>query len=100
MTKWADFLISAVRYSPDRKHIEEMKQHEDNEGIPENESVVNRQTVADGVKKGKTYMTVFSSGTNWRIGSRVRRFIVNGNYYLRVDKNKVDRDNLGTLPEF
>ena len=54
MTKWADFLISAVRYSPDRKHGEAMKQHEDNEGIPGKESVVNRQTVEDGVKKGKT----------------------------------------------
>ena len=45
-------------------------------------------------------MTVFSSGSNWQQGNKVRVFIVDGNYYLRADENKVSRDNLGTLPEF
>ena len=100
MGKWADFLISAVRYSPDRRLITEVKQHEDAEDDVGQESVVNRATVADIVKKGKKYVTVVSSGSNWQQRDSVRTFIVEGNYYIRADKNKVSRDNLGPLPEF
>ena len=100
MGKWGDYLISAVRYSPDRSKITEVKQHEDTEDTVGKESVVNRATVADNVKKGKKYVTVFSSGPNWQKGNNVRTFIVEGNYYIRADKNKVSRDNLGPLPEF
>ena len=100
MGKWADYLISAVRYSPDRRLITEVKQHEDTEDDVGQESVVNRATVADNVKKGKKYVTVVSSGSNWQKRDSVRTFIVEGNYYIRADKNKVSRDNLGPLPEF
>lgn len=100
MTKWADYLISAVRYNSTRNLITEVKQIKDLDGVESQEDVVDRATVADNVKKGRKYMTVFSSGSNWQKGSEVRTFIIDGNYYIRADKNKVNRDNLGELPEF
>jgi len=100
MGKWADYLICAVKYNEDRSLITEMKQFEDKEEGVGEETIVTRSTVADKVKKGKKYMTVFSSGSNWQQGNKVRVFSVDGNYYLRADENKVSRDNLGTLPEF
>jgi hypothetical protein len=99
MTKWADYLISAVRYSPDRKYILEMKQHEDMDGEVGQGTIIDRRTVAANIKKGKTYMTVYNAGVNWRIGNQVRTFITDGEFFIRADKNKVNRDNLGALPE-
>ena len=100
MGKWADYLICAVKYNEDRSLITEMKQLEDNDDGVGKEEIVKKSTVADSVKKGKKYMTVFSSGSNWQKGDTIRTFIVDGNYYVRADKNKVGRDNLGPLPEF
>ena len=100
MAKWADYLISAVRYSPDHRLITEMKQIEDSEDSVGKESVVDRATVAANIKKRKSYLTIISEGTNWKKGSKVKIYIVDGGYYLRADKNKVSRDHLGPLPEF
>ena len=100
MARWADFLISAVRYSPDHKYITELKQHEDQEGEVGEGSVVDKASVADNVKKGKRYLTIYNAGENWRKGDKIRTFITNGEFFIRADKNKVDRDNLGELPEF
>jgi hypothetical protein len=100
MAKWADYLISAVRYSPDHRLITEMKQIEDTEDSVGKESVVDKSIVAENIKKRKTYMTIISEGSNWKKGSKVKIFIVDGGYYIRADNNKVSRDNLGPLPEF
>lgn len=100
MAKWADYLISAVRYSPDHRLITEMKQIEDTEDSVEQETVVGRSVVAANIKKRKTYMTIISEGANWKKGSKVKTFNVDGDYYIRADNNKVNRDNLGPLPEF
>ena len=100
MGKWADYLICAVKYNDDRSLITELKQLEDTDDGVGKEEVVNKSTVADNVKKGKKYMTVFTSGSNWQQGKMIRTFIVDGHYYIRSDKNKVGRDNLGPLPEF
>ncbi len=100
MAKWADYLISAVRYSPDHRQITEMKQIEDTEESVEQETVVGRSVVAANIKKRKTYMTIISEGANWKKGSKVKTIIVDGDYYIRSDNNKANRDNLGLLPEF
>ena len=100
MAKWADYLISAVRYSPDHRLITEMKQIEDTEDSVGKESVVDKSIVKENIKKRKTYMTIISEGSNWKKGSKVKIIIVDGDYYIRADNNKVSRDNLGPLPEF
>jgi len=100
MAKWADYLISAVRYSPDHRLITEIKQIEDADDSVGQESVVDRSIVAANIKKRKTYMTIFNAGSNWKKGSKVKTFNVDGDYYIRADNNKVNRDNLGILPEF
>ncbi len=99
MEKWANHLISAIRYSPDHKYITELVQHEDqNDSISEG-TIVKKLDVADAIKKGKIYMTIFNSNDNWKIGEKIRVFMVEGEVFIRTDKNKVERDNLGLLPE-
>ena len=36
----------------------------------------------------------------WKRGNKVRGYLVEGDYYLRIDKNKVNLDNLGMINEF
>ena len=99
VVKWANHLISAIRYSPDHKYITELVQHEDeNDSISEG-AIVNKLDVTDGIKKGKIYMTIFNSNDNWKIGEKIKVFMVDGEVFIRTDKNKVERDNLGLLPE-
>lgn len=100
MTKWADYLISAVRYDTDRKIVKAI-QHEDNEGIVGEGIEVDRATIASNIEKGKKYMTVYSGPKNtWQMGKTINTFKVDGEYCIRIDKNKVSSDNLGDLVEF
>ncbi len=99
MVKWANFLISAVRYSPDHKYITELLQHEDQDESVSEGIIVKRDEIADGIKKGKRYRTIYNSLDNWKIGDEIRTFMVGGDFFIRTDKNKVGRDNLGTIPE-
>jgi len=99
LEKWANHLISAIRYSSDHKYITELVQHEDqNDSISEG-AIVKKRDVADAIKKGKIYMTIFNSNDNWKIGEKIQTFMVEGEVFIRTDKNKVERDNLGLLPE-
>lgn len=101
MSKWADFLISEVRYSPDHKRIHQVKQHRDLDGEVSEGEIVDRSVIASNIKKGKTYSTIHNgSSTTWKRGDMIRTFQVEGDYYIRIDKNKVNLDNLGLLTEF
>ena len=101
MVKWAEYLISEVRYSPDHKRILQVKQHKDLDGEVSEGEIVERGVVSSNIKKGTTYMTIHNgSSATWKRGDMVRAFIVDGDYYIRVDKNKVNLDNLGMLNEF
>ena len=99
LEKWANHLISAIRYSPDHKYITELVQHEDQDNSISEGSIVKKLDVTDAIKKGNSYMTIYNSNDTWKIGERIRLFMVEGEVFIRTDKNKVDRDNLGLLPE-
>ena len=101
MVKWAEYLISEVRYSPDHKRILQVKQHKDIDGEISEGEIVERDVISSNIKKGTTYMTIHNgSSTTWKRGYRVRAFRFDGDYYIRIDKNKVNLDNLGMLNEF
>ncbi len=99
MEKWANHLISAIRYSPDHKYITELVQHEDQDDSITEGAIVKKLDVTDAIKKGNSYMTIYNSNDTWKIGERIRLFMVEGEVFIRTDKNKVERDNLGLLPE-
>jgi hypothetical protein len=45
-------------------------------------------------------MTIYNaSSRTWKKGEKIRGFSVDGEYYIRTDKNKVNLDNLGMLNE-
>ena len=93
MGKWADYLISAVKYNS-KNRIIQVRQHQDfGVKIGEGE-IIDRDSLTSNLKHGKTYMTVFSSSDNWKPGDYVRIVKMPENYSIRTDDNKVEHDNL------
>lgn len=99
MAGWADYLLSAVQYGPGRR-IALARQHRDDGEQIGLGATVDRRTIADNIKKGSTYSTVFAGtkGT-WRRGEPVRLVRSGGDYAIRIDSNRVMLDNLGALPD-
>ncbi len=101
MVKWAEYLISEVRYSPDHHRILQVKQHKDLDGKVSEGEIVDAAEVASNLKKGISYMTILSGlSETWKRGELIRGYQSNGEYHIRADKNKVNQDNLGMLNEF
>jgi len=101
MAKWADFGISAVRYSSDEAYIDKIKVHEDKDikigpGIEKT-----RKQVIAGMKLGQTYVTILKDNDGkWKRGQGVHIIVVDGEGFIRTDANKKKGDNLENLPEF
>ena len=97
MTKWADYLISEVSY--DSNHlISKIKRHRDNGDSISDGEIIDRSILTDSLGHGTNYMTIYSALNQFRIGERVVYFRAFEHHYIRIDKNKVNSDNLGNLP--
>ena len=98
MAKWADYVITEASYGENNTYAK-LKQHVDNGkniGVGE---IVPRSTVIANIKKGKSYVTAFNGLTNMKKGQPIRVHMVDNDFFLRIDKNKVGLDNLGPISE-
>ena len=98
--KWADYVVSGLKKGSGLANISHVQVHEDlgNEfGKP---VIIDKKTLASHIKKGKTYLTIYKKNkTDWEPGDLISAYVLNGETHIRTDGNKVDGDNLGTLPE-
>lgn len=101
--KWADFLISAVRYNAAGTHIDRVRRHADNGDSVGAASDVARSSVVSAIDNGTTYVTIFKNPndtTKWVRGAEVRVVLIDQEKYIRTDADKTKRDNLGDLPRY
>jgi hypothetical protein len=99
MVKWADYLISAVRYNFEHTHIVDVKRHLDQGNSIALGNIVGRIIVVDDLLKGLKYKTIFrGQDSKWKIGEDIR--IIPNTGFITTDPNTTTRDNLGGLPEF
>ncbi len=100
-SKWADYVITAVRYDSDYGYIAQVRVYEHNDNKLENRQHKSRDWVIAQLRLGKTFVTATqtSYGT-WRKGEKVRMFKVNEQTYIRSDQNSIAKDNLENLSEF
>ena len=98
MKKWADYLISKVRY--DSKNLISIAiRHQDTDlGITLGEPI-DRSTITSDIKNGLSYITIYNGKNSWKKGHKIQTFSIGGIPYLRIDENKVKLDYLGDLPE-
>jgi hypothetical protein len=102
MDKWADYLVSGVKTSPDQKHIDSVEVHSDFGCVVCENIVLSRADLIVNMKKGTTYATVFRTAIGkWRKGQEVRLVNVGGEEFVRTDsKNTIASDNFDDVPEF
>lgn len=101
MDKWADYLISAVRYDPARSHIEKIRVHKDKGDVVGSAFESSRREAIANIKSKQTYITIYKGHDNkWEKGKEVQIIVVDGTEYIRTDRNQKKSDNLENLPEF
>jgi len=101
MAKWADYLISAVRYNSEHTHIIDLMAHEDTGESISAGKEYSRQAIIDGIKNGTTFVTIYKNDlAEYNKGQKVYVVNVNGVRYLKTVDNGKEEDNLENLPEF
>ena len=99
MEKWADYLISEVKYGENHL-IEQAKTHTENENGISAGTLSDRSQISHNIKNGKTYKTIFRSLKGWKEGDSVQVNRIHGNAFIRTDKNKTEQDFLGPILQF
>lgn len=99
MAKWADYLVSAVRYvNSSKSRISHLMVHDDNDDQVGTGKICTKECVIENINHGKIYYTIImSDGRNWKQGEKI---IVFKGKYLKTVQNAIEEDNLGALPEF
>ena len=101
MAKWADFVISKVKYNRDHTHIVEVEVRTDTgESISNDPRRIVRQEVVSAILRGATFVTAYVRDGKWQRGEDVRVVTIHGERYIRTDNNSIRADNLGALPEY
>jgi hypothetical protein len=98
VSKWADYVITAVGYNVNNTHIVEVEIRPDTGttiGQPSRES---RARVVQAIMGGTTFVTAFMRDGKWNKGEDVRAVRIGNDVFLRTDSNAVRADNLGELP--
>lgn len=100
MQKWADYLISAVRYTEDNFGITHFKVHKDfGTGMSEG-ATWTREEVITALSKGKTFVSVFRNNNGgWHKGKEVFLIPANGDYIFTND-NKESVEALRDVNEY
>jgi hypothetical protein len=98
--KWADYVISAVRYSSEPRHIVQIEVMDDIGEKVTNKRIESRQNVVTLLKLKHKIITIYKSENGWKKGDEINIFPVNGREYIKTEGNNKEEDNLGELPEF
>ena len=101
MAKWADHVVTKVKYNRDHTQIVEVEIRNDTgEAIGSDVRRMLRQDVVSAILRGTTFVTAYFRDEKWRKGEDVRAVTINGERFIRTDTNSVKADNLGALPEY
>ena len=98
MIKWADYLITAVRYDGNKEYITKVKISEDNDEDKLNFQIQDRTFVVELLKNKKNIITAPKNKDNKLTkGEKVNIY---NTKWIRTNPNNEEKDNLGELPEF
>ena len=98
MKKWANYLISKVRYDSENLISIAIRHQDTDLGITLGEPI-DRSTITSDIKNGLSYITIYNGKNSWKKGHKIQTFSIGCIPYLCIDENKVKLDYLGDLPE-
>ena len=99
MEKWADYLVSAVRYEDEfgPGKILYLKIHQYNGGEIGSGTTWSREEVIRAMQEGKTFITIYKNGTaKWIKGGRISLIKLQLGYAL-IDMDNSGRDLIANL---
>jgi hypothetical protein len=100
-TKWADYLITAVRFNSAKTHIDEVEVRVDNGDSAGEPIKIKRSTVVSKLDSGYTYCTSTLGGDKkWYKGAEVKVYEYDGEKYIKTRADGIKKDNLDNLPTF
>jgi hypothetical protein len=102
MSKWADYLITKVRYSAAGLHIDRVTVQEDLGDTLGPSKEFSRAEVVKLIQSGKTFVTAPPSKTESNKvdkGASVSMYPVE-TLFIKSKADKSERDNLENLPQF
>ncbi len=97
--KWADYLISAVRYNTQTPHIDYVRIHEDQGDKFGPAQEMKRIDVVNLLEKFK-FITIYKGENGWKKGDVIELIVINGKKYIKTKGDNKEGDNLGELPIF
>lgn len=101
MSKWADYLISAVKYNDAETHIIKVRVHADNDATVGGGFEMTRTDVIARIDNGVTFATIYKKDDgNWRYGASIATITIDGNRYIKTRADGTRSDNLENLPRF
>jgi hypothetical protein len=101
MAKWADYLITAVRFNAAGTHIEAVQYREDKGDSAGSASEALRSKVIEWIERGYSFCTATKgSDGNWHKGAIVKVVIIDGKQFIRTKSDGIAEDNLDNLPSF
>jgi hypothetical protein len=100
MAKWADFVITRVKYDATHSRIVEVEMRPDTGDAIGEARRESRQAVVNAILRGVTFVTAYRRDNTWHRGEDVRVIAIHGERFLRTDNNSIKADNLGSLPEY
>jgi hypothetical protein len=102
MDRWADYLISAVRYEETftKKTISHCKVHPDNGDTVGPGTTWSKEEVMEAIIKGNTFVTISKDDRGkWKRGINIFLLMAN-EVYLNTGNIKDTEDFLINIPEF
>lgn len=103
MSKWADYLISEVRYAETAttKHISSVKVHDDKGDKVGSSTVWTRQDVINAIDSKNTFCTITKTEKGeWKKGAMIEKIQISNEWFIKTERDNTKKDNLENLPEF
>jgi hypothetical protein len=102
MEKWADYLISAIRYDSDslKRIISHFKVHTDNGDSVGESRTWTKEEVLKAFSSGHNFSAIIKdSNGKWRRGEKISIVQLN-ELFIRTDSKNIPEDYLEEIPEF
>lgn len=98
--KWADYLISRVRFNGAETHIDKVEVRLDNGDSVDLPFVMTRQDVISDIHSRHTFCTVYMRDGKWHKGAIVATEWIDRQEFIKTRPDGTKRDNLDNLPRF
>ena len=100
-TKWASYIITAVRFNSAGTHIEEVQTREHTGDALTAATARSRASVVSLLESGSTFCTATKGSDElWYKGAMVKIVTIESTKYIKTKADGIKKDNLDNLPTF